>query len=339
MRVLVTGGAGYIGSIAVERLFAAGHDVVVLDNLWRGHVEAVPADVHLITCDLRDAAATSVAMATAAPDAVLHFAAATLVPESVAQPALYFGVNVVGTHNLLGAMVEHGVGRLVFSSTAAVYGMPTVLPITEEAATAPINPYGRSKLMVEQMLEWYDAVYGIRCASLRYFNVAGATIALGEDHNPETHVIPVALKSVLEERNGFRVFGTDYPTPDGTAIRDYVHVIDLADAHILALNRLAADDRSLGAINLGTQDGFSVKQIIDGVERVTGHPLSIQRGPRRAGDSASLVAESSRALNVLGWTPTRSTLEEMIGSAWDWYKRNPRGYASADRRPAAGPIT
>lgn len=336
---MVTGGAGYIGSIAVERLINAGHDVVALDNLLRGHAASVPAEIELITCDLRDAAATASALSASSPDAVLHFAAVTLVPESVAQPAYYFGVNVVGTHNLLAAMLEHGVRRLVFSSTAAVYGMPTILPVSEAAPTLPISPYGRSKLIVEQMLEWYDASYGLRFAALRYFNVAGATETRGEDHDPETHLIPVALKSVMAGSEGFRLFGTDYPTPDGTAIRDYVHVVDLVDAHILALDRLAVDTNSIGAINLGTRDGFSVREIIDGVERVTGRSLSVQIAPRREGDPPSLIAESSRAHDELGWTPTRSTLEEMIGSAWDWYQRHPCGYASVDHQPSAPRIT
>jgi UDP-glucose 4-epimerase len=335
VRVLVTGGAGYIGSITVERLTDRGHDVVVLDNLWRGHSEAVPTDVPLIQCDLRNAAETAQAVEAVAPDAVLHFAAATLVSESVEQPTLYFGVNVAGTQNLLEAMVGHDVGRFVFSSTAAVYGMPTVLPVTEEAPTTPISPYGRSKLMVEQMLEWFDAAYGLHSASFRYFNVAGATTVRGEDHDPETHVIPVALKTLSEGRAAFRVFGTDYPTPDGSAIRDYVHVVDLADAHILALDLLESDERSLGAFNLGTRDGFSVREIIDGVERVTGRSIPIEIAPRREGDPPSLIADSTRARSVLGWEPAHSSIDEMIGSAWDWLQRHPSGYASVGRIPSA----
>lgn len=327
MRVMVTGGAGYIGSVAVERLCAAGHDVVVLDNLWRGHRAAVAPDVELAVGDLRDAERTAELLAAHRPDAVFHFAGATIVPESVAQPAEYFGINTVGAHNLLNAMHAADVKRFVFSSTAAVYGMPQELPIPETAPTAPINPYGLSKLMVEQMLEWHALAYGLRYAALRYFNVAGATAAHGEDHHPETHVIPVALQTLLGKRDRFHVYGTDYPTADGTAIRDYVHVLDLVDAHLLALDRL---DRSLGPINLGTRDGFSVRQIVEAVERVTRRPLPVSYGPRRAGDAPALIADSTKARELLGWQPTRSTLDEMIGSAWDWMREHPAGYGDTE---------
>jgi UDP-glucose 4-epimerase len=326
MRVLVTGGAGYIGSVAVERLLAAGHEVAVLDNLWRGHAPAVPDGVPLHLGDLLDRQRVADVVRQARPAAVLHFAAATIVPESVAEPARYFAINVGGTLNLLGAMVETGVRFFVFSSTAAVYGVPTELPVTEESPTEPINPYGRSKLMVEQVLPWYDAAYGLRSAALRYFNVAGATERFGEDHQPETHVIPVALQVLLGQRDCFRVFGTDYPTPDGTAIRDYVHVVDLADAHILAIEALIGEDRSLGAMNLGTTDGFSVREIVAAVERVTGRTLPVEYGPRRAGDPPALVAASTRARTVLGWHPNHSTLDEMVASAWTWLRRFPSGY-------------
>ena len=325
MRVLVTGGAGYIGSIAVECLLADGYEVVVLDNLWRGHRRAVPADVELVEGDLRDQDWTIRAVKDAGVEAVLHFAAATLVGESVAQPAEYFEINVVGSHNLLLAMRDAGVSMLVFSSTAAVYGMPESLPITEVAPTAPINPYGRAKLMVEQMLEWHAAAYGLRYACPRYFNVAGATEQHGEDHEPETHVIPVALQVLLGNRPHFSVFGTDYPTPDGTAIRDYVHVVDLADAHVLALQRL---DETLGPINLGTKDGFSVRQIVAAVERVTGKELPVEYAPRRAGDPTALVADSTKARRVLGWSPKQSSMDEMVGSAWRWFQAHPDGYST-----------
>jgi UDP-glucose 4-epimerase len=323
MRVLVTGGAGYIGSVAVERLLEQGHDVVVLDNFWRGHRDAVPPHVPAIDCDLRDGPRILAAVGEAAPDAVLHFAAATFVPESIRRPADYFAINVVGSHHLLDAMRAAGVRRFIFSSTAAVYGNPLRLPIAETDDTRPINPYGRSKLMVEQMQEWHDVAYGLRSASLRYFNVAGATEAHGEHHDPESHVIPVALQTVLGRRARFSVFGTDYPTPDGTAIRDYVHVLDLVDAHLLALDRL---DSSLGPINLGTKDGFSVNQIVESVERVTGRTLPVDYAPRRPGDPPALIADSSRARELLGWAPTRSTLDQMVESAWDWMRRHPTGY-------------
>lgn len=326
MRVLVTGGAGYIGSVAIECLLGAGYDVVVLDNFWRGHRPAVPTDVEVQECDLRDRNRTIRAVKEARVEAVLHFAAATLVGESVAQPAEYFEINVVGSHNLLLGMRDAGVSQFVFSSTAAVYGMPQSLPITEDAPTVPINPYGRSKLMVEQMLEWHAGAYGLRYACPRYFNVAGATEQHGEDHDPETHVIPVALQVLLGKRPRFSVYGTDYPTPDGTAIRDYVHVVDLADAHILALQRL---DETLGPINLGTKDGFSVRQLVAAVEQVTGRKLEIEYAPRRAGDPPALIADSSKARDILGWTPTRSTMDAMVGSAWQWFLTHPEGYQPA----------
>jgi UDP-glucose 4-epimerase len=327
VKVLVTGGAGYIGSVAVECLRDRGDNVVVLDNLWRGHRAAVPDGVEFIQCDLRDAGATSNAVGQARPDAVLHFAGATLVPESVEQPDTYFAINVCGSRNLLAALIAHDIDRFVFSSTAAVYGMPSQLPISETAPMVPINPYGRSKLMVEQMLEWYEAAYGLRWAALRYFNVAGATQTHGEDHNPETHIIPVALQTLLGQRDTFRVFGTDYATADGTAIRDYVHVVDLAQAHLNALDRL---DTTIGPLNLGTTDGFSVKQIVEAVEGVTDRPLPIEYAPRRPGDPPALIADSRRARDLLDWTPAHSTLEEMIGSAWDWFQRHPKGYGDTD---------
>lgn len=326
MRVLVTGGGGYIGSVAVERLLARGDEVVVLDNFWRGHRAAVfPAQI--AECDLRDAEGTRRVVRDAAPDAVLHFAAAIIVPESMTNPIDYFGINVVGSHNLLAAMVEGGVRTFVFSSTAAVYGLPETLPIVETSPTTPINPYGRSKLMVEQMVEWHAHAYGLRYAALRYFNVAGATDLHGEDHHPESHVIPVALQVLLGQRDHFSVFGTDYPTPDGTAIRDYVHVVDLIDAHLLALDRLSDSEAALGAFNLGTKGGFSVKEIVASVERVTGGTLAVEYGPRREGDPPALIADSTRARSELGWHPERSTLDTMVGDAWAWHRCHPDGYA------------
>ena len=324
MKVLVTGGAGYIGGVAVERLRERGDDVVVLDSLWRGHVASVPRDVEFVNVDLRNREGIVSALRSTKPEAVLHFAAATLVPESVREPELYFQVNVVGSQNLLSAMRETDVSRLVFSSTAAVYGAPKRLPIDEETPKAPINPYGLSKLMVEQMLPWHESAYGLRYVIFRYFNVAGATQAHGEDHDPETHVIPVALEAVIGKRPAFNVFGTDYPTPDGTAVRDYVHVVDLADAHLMALDRI---DDKLGAVNLGARDGYSVKQIVDAVERVTGRALPVNYGPRREGDPPQLIAEARKAEAALGWKPTLN-LDEMIASAWDWLRRHPNGYAA-----------
>ncbi len=323
MRILITGGAGYIGSVAVEMAAAAGHEPVVLDSLWRGHVGAVLPGVPIHRVDLRDAAAVTVTLAAVRPDVVMHFAAATLVGESVERPLDYFATNVVGGHNLLAAMEAAGVGRLVFSSTAAVYGEPDVIPIREDAPTLPINPYGRSKLMVEQMLPWHAGGWGLSYCCFRYFNVAGATESRGEDHSPETHLIPVALQTLLGQRDALRVFGTDYPTPDGTAVRDYVHVMDLVDAHLLALPHL---DRPLGTFNLGTRDGFSVRNVVQAVEGVTDRTLPVVEVGRRAGDPPALVADSTRARTELGWDPSRSTLERMVGDAWEWHRRHPNGY-------------
>jgi UDP-glucose 4-epimerase len=323
MHVLVTGGGGYIGSIAAEQLVARGHQVTVVDSFLRGHRAAVPAEASVVDCDLRFPDAVTHVVRQAAPDAIMHFAALTLVPESVNEPGRYFATNTCGGLNLLNAAVAAGITRFVFSSTAAVYGEPQSLPITERAPTEPINPYGRSKLMTEHMLGTFSERYGINHAVFRYFNVAGASPERGEDHDPETHLIPVALKTLLGERDAFAVFGTDYETPDGTAVRDYVHVLDLVDAHVVAIERL---DRPLGAMNLGTTHGYSVQQIVDGVQHVTGRALPIRYGDRRAGDPAALVADSVRARELLGWKPRRSTLEEMIGSAWEWFQRHPNGY-------------
>lgn len=323
MRVLVTGGGGYIGSVAIERLVAGGHEVVSLDSYYRGHRAAVHPAAESITCDLRNAAETLRAVDESRAEAVMHFAALHLVPESVTSPGEYYATNVGGGINLLNAVKDIGIQRFVFSSTAAVYGEPKSLPIREDDAKEPINPYGHSKWIVEQLLPVYAGQYKINYAAFRYFNVAGATEERGEDHRPETHVIPVALEVLLGKRETFTVFGTDYPTPDGTAIRDYVHVVDLVDAHIEALQRL---DTSLGAINLGTRDGFSVQQIVDSVQGVTGRELAVTYGERRAGDPPALIADTTRARELLDWNPVHSTMEDMIGSAWSWMQRHPHGY-------------
>jgi UDP-glucose 4-epimerase len=325
MKVLVTGGAGYIGSVAVERLLHRGDDVVVLDSLWRGHAAAVAKDAEFAQVDLRDRDVLVKTLSVHKPEAVLHFGAATLVPESVREPSLYFQMNVVGSHNLLSAMQETGVEKFVLSSTAAVYGAPERPEINEETPKHPINPYGLSKLNVEQMLPWHASAYGLKFVIFRYFNVAGATAEHGEDHRPETHVIPVALESLLGKRPAFKVFGTDYPTADGTAVRDYVHVVDLADAHLLALDRI---DNHLGAINLGSRGGYSVREIVDAVESATGRILPVEYAERREGDPPTLVADASRAESALGWKPKRS-LAEMVSSAWEWMQRHPNGYGDA----------
>ncbi len=323
MRVVVTGGAGYIGGFAAERLIELGHDVTVFDNLWRGHAASVPEQADFIKVDLTERDEVRAAMRQAEPEAIMHFAAASLVPESVENPGLYFEINVVGSHNLITAMLETDCRKFVLSSTAAVYGIPETTPILESTETKPINPYGLSKLMIEQMLEWHAIASGVNYAAMRYFNVAGGTATRGEDHRPETHLVPVLLETVAGKRDTFTVFGEDYATHDGTAIRDYVDVRDLAEAHILALEHL---DRPLGAFNLGTQGGFSVKQVTHAVEMVTDKEVPVEIGPRRAGDPPVLIADSTRARQELGWNPTRSTLDQMIGGAWDWMQSHPNGY-------------
>lgn len=324
MRVLVTGGAGYIGSVAIERLLEKGHDVVAVDSLVRGHRRALPDDVPFRECDLRDPEATRKVVAESGADAIMHFAALHLVPESVSDPGAYFQTNVAGGINLLCAARDAGITRFVFSSTAAVYGSPESLPVREVDRTLPINPYGHSKYMVEQFFPDFEREHGINWAAFRYFNVAGATETRGEDHRPETHVIPVALEVLLGKREAFTIFGTDYPTDDGTCIRDYVHVVDLAEAHIRAVELLG--EKSLGPINLGTRDGFSVKEIVDAVQRVTGRELNVKYGERRVGDPPALIADTTKARELIGWNPTRSTMDEMIGSAWAWMQAHPDGY-------------
>jgi UDP-glucose 4-epimerase len=337
MRVLVTGGAGYVGSVSVERLLAAGHEVVVLDDLTTGHRESVGPGVALEVASYGDPVAIRRVLKAASPDAILHCAARSLVGESVKDPARYYRDNVAGGIVLLDAAREAGVGRIVFSSTAAVYGVPAVTPITEEQPPAPINPYGETKRTFEGALRFYGEAYGLRSIALRYFNVAGATERNGELHDPETHLIPNILRAV-ETGRPITLFGADYPTPDGTCIRDYIHVADLADAHLLAIEATgtAAPDRSLGfsVFNLGNGGGFSVREVVTAAERVVGSAIPVEMGPRRPGDPPVLVASADRANLVLGWHAERPTLEEMIGSAWDWRRRtlDPR----TGRRPGAG---
>lgn len=334
MRILVTGGAGYLGSTSVERFLEAGHDVVVVDDLSTGHRGAVPPAAALHTVDYADAPALTALLERERIDAVLHCAARSLVGESVRDPARYYRANVAGGIALLDAVRAAHVRRVVFSSSAAVYGVPDATPIAEDAPLRPINPYGETKRTFEGAMRWYGEAYGLRGIALRYFNVAGATDRAGEVHDPETHLIPAILRAA-EDRAVLTIHGTDYPTPDGTGIRDYIHVTDLADAHLAALEATATDDARSGppdagsftALNLGNGGGFSVLEVLRVAEAVVGHEIPRTTGPRRAGDPPVLVASAARAAAVLGWRARRPTLEEMIGSAWEWRRRHPHGYA------------
>jgi UDP-glucose-4-epimerase GalE len=321
MKVLVTGGAGYVGSFSVHALAARGDAIVVLDDLSRGHREAVPKGVPLVVADLRDRAASERALAAHEFDVVLHFAANAYVGESVRDPRRYWENNVGGTLNLFGLMLDRGVKRIVFSSTCAVYGEPPAKTLGEDLPHAPVNPYGRSKSVVESVLTDYDAAFGLRSFRLRYFNAAGADEkgAIGEDHEPETHLIPLAI---LAARTGkpLSVFGTDWPTPDGTCVRDYVHVEDLAAAHVAAVDRLRAGDAG-GALNLGTGRGTSVREVIDSVERVSGKKVPWEAAPRRPGDPPYLVAAPGRAAAALGWRPKFTSIDDVVRTAWTWHVR------------------
>jgi UDP-glucose 4-epimerase len=335
MRVLVTGGAGYVGGVSVDALLAAGHEVVVLDDLSTGHAGVVHPDVRLVAGTYTDEAATRDLLERERVDAILHCAARSLVGESMTNPAKYYRENVVGGVALLEAARAAGVLRVVFSSSAATYGVPDATPITEDAPLRPINPYGESKRTFEGALRWYGLAYGLRSVILRYFNVAGATDRLGEVHRPETHLIPNVLIAA-QGGPALTLFGQDYPTPDGTPIRDYIHVADLADAHVAALVATDPADARTGPVgagstepviaNLGTSTGFSVKDVLREAEVVVGKPIPHTVGPRRAGDPPVLVASNARAHEVLGWTARRSTLPEMIGSAWAWRQAHPDGY-------------
>lgn len=324
MRLLVIGGAGYIGSVVAAQLGEAGHTVTVFDNLATGHRAAVPPGATFIHGDILDADHLRRVLATGF-DGVLHFAARSLVGESVRDPIGYYRVNVGGTLNVLDAMRATGTPRLVFSSSAAVYGIPDEVPISEDAPERPISPYGASKHAIDTLIGYASAAYGIGAVSLRYFNVAGASGPFGEDHRPETHLIPLVLQVALGKRSEISVFGTDYPTPDGTCIRDYIHVSDLAEAHVLALHHLRKGGAS-AVYNLGNGNGFSVKQVIETARAVTGCPIPVQMAPRRAGDPAVLVASSDKARRELGWNPTRFRLEQMIADAWRWHQNHPHGY-------------
>jgi UDP-glucose 4-epimerase len=324
VRILVTGGAGYIGSVTAESLQAAGHGVWILDNLSRGHRSAVPRGAPLIHGDVRDRESVGALLRRERIDCVMHFCAASLVGESMEDPGAYFDNNVVGMIHLLRAMVDAGTHGIIFSSSAATYGEPERIPIAEDHPVRPNNPYGESKLMSERLLAWFQAVHGIRFVALRYFNAAGATERRGEDHTPETHLIPLALRAASRDGQTLSVFGRDYPTPDGTCIRDYIHVLDLADAHIRALERL--DTLPERVLNLGNGEGYSVMDVVRAIERVTGRTVPVHDAPRRPGDPARLVASSARARDLLGWSPSHPDLEGIVRDAWIWMQRFPNGY-------------
>lgn len=327
MAVLVCGGAGYIGSHVVKALLDQGEKVVVIDNLITGHVDAVDERAELLLGDLRDEEFLNHAFEKHSIDGVIDFAAFSLVGESVEEPLKYFENNFYGTLCLLKAMKKYKVNHIVFSSTAATYGEPENIPILETDTTFPTNPYGESKLCVEKMLKWCDKAYGIKYTALRYFNVAGAHASgeIGEAHTTETHLIPIVLQVALGQRAKIGIYGDDYPTQDGTCIRDYIHVMDLADAHILALNRLRKGGDST-VFNLGNGEGFSVKEVIEVCRKVTGHTIPAETSPRRAGDPAKLVASSEKAMHELKWTPKYNSLEKIIETAWNWHKSHPNGY-------------
>lgn len=326
MAVLVTGGAGYIGSHTVAELIDAKEEVVVVDNLSQGHRQALLGG-KLYVGDIRDADFMETVFKENDIESVIHFAAYSLVGESMQNPAKYYDNNVYGTQRLLEIMKKYGTKRIVFSSTAATYGEPQTVPIEETAPTQPTNTYGETKLSMEKMMKWFDAAHGIKYVALRYFNAAGAHHSgrIGEDHSPETHLVPLILQVPLGKREHVSIFGDDYPTEDGTCIRDYLHVTDLADAHLLALERLRSGGES-SVYNLGSGKGFSVKEMIDVARKVTGHPIPAVLEPRRAGDPAVLIASSAKAKRELNWSPRRDNLEEIVESAWNWHRQHPDGF-------------
>lgn len=324
MKVVVTGGAGYIGSITVEQLVATGAEVVVFDDLSLGHRAAVHPDATLVVGDLADRSAVDELMRTHKPDAVMHFASRSQVGESMRKPFLYVGDNVRNGLNLIESMVEHDVKRFILSSTAALFAEPTKVPIDERERIIPGSPYGESKHILERILHWAEQVHGMRSAFLRYFNAAGASETRGEHHDPETHLIPLVLQVAQGKRESITVFGDDYDTPDGTCLRDYIHVIDLAQAHILALGAL--DERSR-IYNLGNGTGFSVMEVIETARAVTGHPIPHVMGERRPGDPPALSADSTKIRAELGWEPKYPSLQSIVQTAWDWHRTHPHGYA------------
>ncbi len=321
MRIFVTGGAGYIGSVTAELLLDEGHEVAIFDNLIEGHRRAVDSRARFIEGDLADRGQIERALSNTRPDAVMHFAAYALVPESMRDPSKYFRNNVSNGLNLLDAMLTTGVQRIIFSSTCALFGPPDRVPIDETAPARPANPYGESKLAFEKILRWYDQVHGLKFVCLRYFNAAGATEDLGEDHRPETHLIPNVLKVALGQRPSLEIYGTDYETPDGTCIRDYIHIVDLAHAHILALGATAS-----GFYNLGTGGGSSVREVIAACRKITGRKIDTIEKPRRLGDPPRLIASSEKIKKELGWQPQFQSLDVIIETAWAWHQKFPDGY-------------
>ncbi len=327
MAVLVCGGAGYIGSHAVHVLIEKGEEVIIVDNLQTGHRAALHPKAKFYEGDIRDAAVLDKIFTENDIEAVIHFAANSLVGESMEKPLLYFNNNVYGMQVLLEGMVKHGVDKIVFSSTAATYGEPKRVPIHEDDETNPTNTYGETKLTMEKMMKWVSRANGVRYVSLRYFNAAGALPdgSIGEDHKTETHLIPLILQVPTGRRDHITVFGDDYPTPDGTCLRDYIHVVDLADAHVLALEYLRKGGAS-DIFNLGNGQGFSVKEMIAAAEKATGRSIKVEIGARRAGDPAQLIASSEKARSVLGWKPQFTDVEQVIGTAWKWHESHPHGY-------------
>ena len=324
MKILVSGGAGYIGSATAQLLLEAGHDVVVFDSLVKGHRAAVPTGATFVWGDLADRYVVERTLREHKIEAVMQFAAFAEAGESMRVPAKYFRNNTFYTLNLLEACLETGVGRIVFSSTAATYGEAGDDPIVETQPQQPINAYGESKLMVERLLDWFNRLHGLRYAALRYFNAAGGRPERGEDHSPETHIIPLTLQVALGQRPSISIFGTDYPTPDGTCVRDYIHIDDLASAHLLALDALAEHETL--KYNLGNGAGFSVREVVEACRRVTGHPIPAVESPRRPGDPPILVASSAKIQQELGWRPRTPALEDIVASAWEWHRRHPGGY-------------
>jgi len=321
MRIFLTGGAGYIGSVCSELLLNEGHEVAIFDNLSEGHRPAVDSRANFIRGDLADRLQIEAALSSTRPDAVMHFAAYALVPESMRDPSKYFRNNIANGLNLLDAVVARGVQRIIFSSTCAIFGPPERVPIDETAHPRPVSPYGESKLAFEKILRWYDEIHALKFVSLRYFNAAGATENLGEDHRPETHLIPNVLKVALGKSPNVEIYGTDYETPDGTCIRDYIHIVDLARAHILALGATAS-----GFYNLGTGGGSSVREVIAACRKITGRKIETIEKPRRPGDPPRLIASSEKINKELGWQPQFQSLDAIVESAWKWHLKFPDGY-------------